>query len=359
MLNRKQFLEKKLDKVNILEEKVEYTMLNGRRSYYDILEVNNTKVTVDWTNRNSLEELFRPRIFDDLVIPKSIISKLESWVKTKAIPNLVFYSRDGGTGKTSIAQVLSNESKNPSKCISANIDRGMDAVKESMLPFVQNADSFGKRKMLFIEEIGDATKAQVDSLKSVVDRYSKNSVLILTTNTMKNLSQPLLTRTKVFDFNVVDEEDQKPLLVKTYKRVMAILDILAVEYNEKDVLFLVKKYKNSYREIMVELETSIFDNKLEVNKLNSDNFDLESFLTAINEKDDMAIAKMSESINHIALLEYLSEKYLNHIEADSIQAFIFSLSSFQRDVNSAVPFLSISFLDFSYNLMNDSVKFRV
>lgn len=369
MINRKELLERieKNPKLELIEDRVPYKVLNGRSSKYSAVRVTLNKdknifvdITLDLANKSSLEEMFRPRRFFDIIHPDTLINRVKHWVDTNTLPNLILYSKKGGSGKTSFSQVVATEMVgSPHLCVSANIQRGMDAVKDLMVPFCQNADEMGKKKLLLVEEIGDATKASIDSLKSIHDRYSKNSVMILTTNTMKNISEPLKTRSKEFNFDDVSEDDLKEIKMKTTKRIIGILEILGVDYSSDDVKFLVAKFGNSYRSLILELQTSIIGGELTIERVKAQTFVMEDIFEAINEKDYKALAKISETTNHLAFLEYMVEhnRFLNHINPGGIRAFIYACEALQTAINEAKPFIAISFMTFCSELMDEDVKF--
>jgi len=356
------------DNVTLQQEKVEYKKLNGRRSKYNIYEVNvqfpgqaeaKVQVSKDLTD-GPFEEKYRPRIFSDLVIDDDIISQFKEWKERDSLPHILLYSQAGGTGKTSISQVLVNETKADFLCISANIDRGIAAVKDKIVPFSQNVSMFGDRKIVSVEEIGDSTTAQIDSLKSVIDMYSNNTSMILTTNSLGNISQPLRTRFKIIDFNKIPDEKVQALNKKLLYRICAILDIEGIEYSFQDIGFLMKKFKFSFREIMLALDTSVVNNKLEIAKVDEASADMNEILQAINSKDLIHIASISEKVNHIQFIESLNINYLTIItKADNIPAFIMATNTFQISLNSNVPFPGISFVVYCNELMNNNVEFRL
>jgi len=342
-----------------IETEIQYTKLNGKRAKYNIYEVNGTKITVDETE-TLLEEKYRPRKIFDLIITNELSKQLQGYIDNKNLPHLLLYSQAGGTGKTSISQVLSVETGWDSLTISSNIDRGLSVVKDKVVGFAQNLSMYGEPKLIAIEEIGDSTTAQTDSFKSVIDIYGKNCRLIITTNSMAKISQPLKTRFTIIDFNKIPESSHNEVYMKIFNRLKAILTIENVQHSDNDIAVLMKKYGFSYRELIHSLGECIKDDVLVISRLmDKDISSLSDILGLVNKKDITTIAKTAGSINHIQILEELSESYLDSIEdIMMIQPFIIHFNTAQQEISS-VAFPDISFVAFCINLVKDGIRFKV
>ena len=344
----------------LLEKDRVYKRLNGKRAKMDIYEINGVKISID-KSETLLEERYRPRLLDDLIITDEIYNQLNGYIHTNTLPHLLLYSQLGGSGKSSISQVLINEFNTDYLTIPLNIDRGMDAVKNKAVNFAQNLSQFGQFKILAIEEIGDATQMAIDSFKSVIDQYGKNARIIITTNSMAKISQPLKTRFTVIDFNKISEDKHNEIYKKIFNRLKAILTLEEVQYTDNDIVVLMKKYGFSYRELLHSLGECLVNKKLVINNLlNKDISSLDDILKLVNNSNVNELAKISASINHIQIMEELSEQYLDIInDINSIQPFIMRLNDLQRDIANGVMLPDISFLDFLLKLIQDKIKFKV
>lgn len=349
------------ENVKLTQEGIQYRKLNKMRSTYDIYEVDGVQISRDKSDTN-LSERYRPREIFDLNVSSNVESLLHDFISKKHIPDLLLYSIQGGTGKTSIAQVLSNKLGFETMSIPCNINRGLDVIKKDVVGFSQNLSMLGDKKIVSLEEIGDMTTTAVDSLKSVIDNYNQNVNLVITTNSLANISGPLMSRLTIMDFNNITEEDKKVIMIKSFKRLKAILDIEGIEYDAQSLQMYFKAYFPKFRTMMLRLETSVIDGKL-VYQSTQDVSDYNEVLELINQGSVSAIQKLvsvSEKVNSIDFTTWLSANYLTLIDKpDNIAALIMIINSMQEAINKNVPFLSISFMVMCNSLIKENIKFRV
>lgn len=346
------------DNVKIIQQGIQYRKLNRKRSTYDILEVDGVRVSRD-TDDVNLSERYRPREVFDLNVSSEIESMLNGFIEKKHFPDLILYSIQGGTGKTSIAQVLSNKLGFETMSIPCNINRGLDVIKKDVVGFAQNLSMMGDKKIVSLEEIGDMTSTAVDSLKSVIDNYNQNVHMIITTNSLANISQPLMTRLNMIDFNNITDDQKKIVTLKSYKRLKAILDIEGIDYEAQDLQMYFKAHFPKFRSMMLKLETSIVDNKL-VYRQSEDSSNYEEILEFINGGKLEELAKISEKVNQVDFATWLSANYLTLIaDTNSIAPIIMILNEMQNSINRNVPFLSISFMVLCTSMVKEKIKFRI
>lgn len=343
----------------IIEKDVEYRNLSNIKNKYDVIEVDGIKITRNNDETDWMEK-YRPRKLYDLVIPDDVRAYFEECIKTGEMKNTLLYSQKGGSGKTSISQVMTHEMKCEFLTLSANLERGIQAVKDKLQPFSSRKAMFGDKKMVCIEEIGDATVAQIDSLKSIVDKYTSNMNIILTTNSMGNISQPLRTRFKMIDFNSYSAEAEKVMMIQVIKRIKAIFDIEDVEYTPQDLNYLFSKYKFSFREMLMAMDTSVIDGKLSLQKVEESKTTLNDVLALTNASDYKGIAAISESVNIIEFLEELKTNYLNMVtDATQIPGLNVILAELQDRLVKNPPFPDICFTKACFDIINYKIQFRI
>lgn len=343
----------------IQEENVEYKNLNNIRNKYDVINVDGVLITRNKKESDWMER-YRPRKLFDLIIPDNTRAYLEEVKRTGTMPHTLLYSQKGGLGKTSISQVMTHELNCDFLTISANIDRGIQAVKDKVVPFSAKKSMYGGKKLCCIEEIGDATAAQVDSFKSVIDAYSSNMNIIITTNTMGNISQPLRTRFKIIDFNSFTEEETMSMMVQTLKRVKTILDIENIEYTPEDLNYLYSTYKLSFREMLMAMQSSVIDNKLVLQKVQESKTTLNDILNTVNNGDYEGIAKSAEGVNVIEFLEELKTNYLTLLsDAKQIPSLNMILVELQDRLVRNPAFIDICFTKACFDMIQAKMKFRV
>ena len=117
-----------------------------------------------------LASRLRPRTLDEIVGQQHIIGKdklLYRAIKADKISSVIFYGPPG-TGKTTIAKVIANTTSAQFKQINAT-----SAGKKDMEQVVQEAKNdlgmYGKKTILFVDEIHRFNKSQQDYLLPFVE----------------------------------------------------------------------------------------------------------------------------------------------------------------------------------------------
>jgi len=347
--------------MNKIKSDIKYQKPNGQIRKYDVYKNEKTgkEISVD-KDEFIWAEKYRPRILDDLIIPSAIKNKVEQIIKTKKIPNLLFFSVMGGTGKDSIISVIKAQVPMTMLTINASLERGMDTIKNKVVKFVSTNSIDGTRKVIYLTEAGGLTPVAMDSLKSVIEENSKRMSFFMTTNTISNISHPLKSRFEFFDMNVIPHEEKGILAKEMLERLCFILELENIEYDYKDVGRLVVKYFPSYREMIIALQQNVVDNKFVYGASTIDD-EIKSTLIAINEKNYEKCVRLSKNISIEGFMQYIQNHYDDNLleSTQFFPAFISAFNTLQIAINNRVPFPDISFLVFCNELMKANIKFNI
>lgn len=342
--------------MKIIEENIRCKKSNGEITQYDIIEVDGQRISRD-KNEFIFAEKYRPRIVDDLILPEREMATVRSSVEKQMIPNMLFFSSNGGTGKDSIVSVISNNVPMTILTINASLERGIDGIKNKVMEFARTNSLDGTRKTLYITEAAGLTNVAVDSLKAVIEDHSSRISFLMTTNSMNNISHAFQSRFQMFDMNDLPNEERKPLVIKLYNRLKAILTIEEIQFEPKDLQSIILRYFPSYRELMVALEQACVSGTL---KLQDDttNMMLNDVIIAINKNDFTKCVELSEKVNIINFANAMKSKHTKGLlkEPNMLVAFIPALNDLQKAIQSRVPFLGVSFSMFCLQLINAKVQ---
>jgi putative ATPase len=122
-----------------------------------------------------------------------------------------------GTGKTTLAQIIAQESKRPFYELSA-INSGVAAIREVIDKAKQSGGLFTtKNPILFIDEIHRFSKSQQDSLLAAVEKGWITLIGATTENPSFEVIPALLSRSQVYILNAFSKSDLESLLNRAIK----------------------------------------------------------------------------------------------------------------------------------------------
>ncbi|HRY22292.1 MAG TPA: replication-associated recombination protein A [Candidatus Dojkabacteria bacterium] len=169
-------------------------------------------------NYEPLASKYRPKSLEDFIGQEHLIGEngpIKKFLDTGKIPSMIFWGPPG-TGKTTLAYIISlNLFYDFHKLLAVN------SGKEQLRKIIKIATSnkqYGKKTILFLDEIHRWNKAQQDALLPYVEKGLITLIGATTENPSFTVNTPLLSRTKVFVFKQQSEEDILNLLKKIAKK---------------------------------------------------------------------------------------------------------------------------------------------
>ena len=160
-----------------------------------------------------LASRLRPTTLDEVVGQQHIIGKdklLYRAIKADKLGSLIFYGPPG-TGKTTLAKVIANTTSADFKQINATI-AGKKDMEEVVQQAKNNMGMYGKKTILFVDEIHRFNKGQQDYLLPFVEDGTLILIGATTENPYFEVNGALISRSSVFELKSLDKEDIKVLL---------------------------------------------------------------------------------------------------------------------------------------------------
>ena len=160
-----------------------------------------------------LASRLRPTKLEEVVGQQHIIGKdklLYRAIKADKLQSVIFYGPPG-TGKTTLAKVIAKTTSAEFMQINAT-----SAGKKDMEAVIEKAKQlqgmYGKRTILFIDEIHRFNKGQQDYLLPFVEDGTVTLIGATTENPYFEVNGALISRSIIFELKPLDKEDIKTLL---------------------------------------------------------------------------------------------------------------------------------------------------
>ena len=157
----------------------------------------------------------RPLTLDEVVGQQHIIGKdklLYRAIQADKLSSIIFYGPPG-TGKTTLAKVIANTTSAEFTQINATV-----AGKKDMEAVVEQAENvggmYGKKTILFIDEIHRFNKGQQDYLLPFVEDGTLILIGATTENPYFEVNGALISRSIVFELKPLSREDIRALLLR-------------------------------------------------------------------------------------------------------------------------------------------------
>ncbi len=171
--------------------------------------------TTNMEKESPLAARMRPRTLDEVVGQEHIIGRdklLYRAIKADKISSVIFYGPPG-TGKTTLAKVIANTTSAEFTQINATV-AGKKDMEEVVAKAKDLQGMYGKRTILFIDEIHRFNKSQQDYLLPFVEDGTLILIGATTENPYFEVNSALISRSIIFELKPIPKEAVKELLKK-------------------------------------------------------------------------------------------------------------------------------------------------
>ncbi len=174
---------------------------------FDYMRANTMKSEAPLASR------MRPARLDEIVGQEHILGKgklLYRAIKADKLGSVIFYGPPG-TGKTTIAKVIANTTSAEFTQINATA-AGKKDMEEVVRQAKDNLGMYGKRTILFVDEIHRFNKGQQDYLLPFVEDGTLILIGATTENPYFEVNGALLSRSIIFELKALEKKDVRKLL---------------------------------------------------------------------------------------------------------------------------------------------------
>ena len=174
---------------------------------FDYMRTNTMK------QESPLASRMRPETLDQVVGQKHIVGPgtlLYRAIKADQLGSIIFYGPPG-TGKTTLAKVIAHTTKAEFCQINATV-AGTKDMEEVVQKAKDTLGMYGRRTILFVDEIHRFNKSQQDYLLPFVEDGTLILIGATTENPYFEVNGALLSRSRIFELKALEKEDILELL---------------------------------------------------------------------------------------------------------------------------------------------------
>ena len=231
--------------------KVEYIM-----DLFDYVRQNTMK------NESPLASRIRPETLDEVVGQQHIIGKdklLYRAIQADKISSIIFYGPPG-TGKTTLAKVIANTTSADFKQINATV-AGKKDMEDVVAQAKNNLGMYGKKTILFVDEIHRFNKGQQDYLLPFVEDGTIILIGATTENPYFEVNGALISRSIIFELKPLDKEDIKTLIKRAVYDEKKGMGSLHADIDDEALTFLADVANGDARSALNAIELGILTTK--------------------------------------------------------------------------------------------------
>jgi len=237
-------------------------------------------------------EKYRPKVLSEYVGSDHIKVKFGEYNNP---PHVLLYGKPG-TGKTTLARILTKNMDCDELYINASDESGVDIVRTKIKPFAGSV-SFHEMKIVVLDEADFLSPSSQAALRHLMEQFSKITRFVLTCNYHERIIDPIVSRCQVYE---VFPPSRKDVAI----HIADILQKESIVFTPENIKLLVDASYPDIRQIINSCQRNVTGGNLLVNKaemLDSD-FKLK-LLDILVKKDKRDIFKSIRQIvadNHIS-----------------------------------------------------------
>jgi len=200
-------------------------------------------------------EKYRPDTLEGYVGNEHILEKVKIYIENEDVPHLLLYGV-AGTGKTTLAKIITNQIDCDVMYINASDENSVDAVRDKIRGFASSM-GFRKWKVVILDEADYLTPNAQAALRNLMETFSKSTRFILTCNYVEKVIDPIQSRCQTFAIT-------PPSKSEVAKRLYDILNFESVDFRKEDLPILVNSGYPDIRRVLNAAQRQVVKGELKI-----------------------------------------------------------------------------------------------
>ncbi len=213
-------------------------------------------------SESPLAARIRPATLDEVVGQQHIIGKdklLYRAIMADKLSSIIFYGPPG-TGKTTLAKVIANTTSADFKQINATV-AGKKDMEDVVSQAKNNLGMYGKKTILFVDEIHRFNKGQQDYLLPFVEDGTIILIGATTENPYFEVNGALISRSIVFELKSLTKDDIKTIIKRAVYDKEKGMGSLNADIDEDALEFLADLSNGDARNALNAVEIGVLTTK--------------------------------------------------------------------------------------------------
>jgi putative ATPase len=205
-----------------------------------------------------LADRMRPRTLEQYIGQEHIVGPgklLRRAIEADKVGSIILYGPPG-CGKTTLAHIIANSTDGVFMRLNA-VDAGVKDVREVIDQAGTNRDLYGKKTILFLDEVHRFNTKQQDALLPSVEDGTIVFIGATTENPFHHLNGALLSRATLFQLEPLNEGHTKQALVQALTDEEQGLGQLRIELSDEALHHLAQTASGDIRRALAALELAV------------------------------------------------------------------------------------------------------